>query len=215
MKKETIPKDILERVELQLLNRERLLWVGKPEMSRHMRISPRRTSQWISIALCLEIAGLLAMLFASGGRVAGWLLLLSLMLLLFTAIVSDLVRRYLRANQSIYAISNERALIIEGNEVHSFGAASLQHIKRRNNDLIFKTEHVRRDNGAAYGLGWRDETIEEGFFGIENPEQVELLMIETFMRDDKSAGRFRLEEAEDSEIIENEAKVERLEDRSS
>lgn len=205
MKKEAIPKDILERVEAELLSGEKLLWVGKPSTSRMLQIAPRQTPTWLSILLSLELAGLLGLLFASGGRAPIWLFGALILLLIVTAAWADIARRYWKADKTIYAVTNERALIIEGADVNSFGAANLQQIKRRKNDLIFKSEQVHRNLG--YGLGAVSETLEEGFMGIEAPEQVELLLMETFMRKAKHPERLMLEEtAADDIALEEESK---------
>ena len=94
------------------------------------------------------------------------------------------IYRYWAATQTIYAITNRRALALKptrkGRVVQSY--TKIQHIERHDlpegrGDLIFGTKRLITPYGR---FGMRVHERDIGFFGIENAAQVEQLMLKTF-----------------------------------
>ena len=79
-----------------------------------------------------------------------------------------------KASQTIYAVTDRRLLILEGSGAQTFLPSELERLERRGGengrgDVIFARELRRGAKGRAY-------THEIGFFGIENPREVERLI---------------------------------------
>lgn len=182
MKKHEIPKEILERVESELLPDEDLLWVGQPYPTRFLWITSYKTHPLLSSTIAAGIGLVIAALF-SGSLL---LLALSITALVLAAIIGGIAQQIYRANKTIYAISNQRALIIYDNQVETFGAKDLQSIVKKTKskgqgDIIFRKDSQSKITPSAYGLMLhRQEETERGFLGIENPNHVELLLLNTF-----------------------------------
>ena len=204
MKKHDIPKEILERVEDELLVDERLLWVGLPDSRRLMGQRSAGTDYRVKIFLLSLIGLLMLSVFATGGTSPA--LYISLFFLLFlSALFVPMLSRYLRGKQTVYAVTNRRAIVIEPGKVQSFGENELQHIERRkhNNgtgDIIFKTDYYIRTVVTGYGATQQRNHIAHGFFGIENPEQVEALLLENFQNDEANITRLE-DRTHEGEII--------------
>jgi hypothetical protein len=103
---------------------------------------------------------------------------LLLILLLVAAIAIPLIRR----SQSLYAVTDRRALIMQGRRTRSFGANDIQFIERRmtrggTGDVIFASQIKDRYAGNT---GRRITTEPVGFLGIEHPQEVEALMLDVF-----------------------------------
>jgi len=204
MKKRDIPKDILERVEDELLVDERLLWIGLPDSRRLMRQAGTKTDSRVKILLLSLIGLLFGAVFATGGTAVPLYMGLFL-LLFFSAIVAPMLARYLRGKQTIYAVTNRRAVLIEPDNVQSFGENELQHIERRKHkngtgDIIFKTDYYLRTVPTMYGTSQQRAHIAHGFFGIDNPEQVEALLLENFQNDELDGSRLEDSANEETEI---------------
>lgn len=84
---------------------------------------------------------------------------------------------YWKAGKTIYAVTNRRAILIEGGtsrSVQTFERGEIGHIERREHsngtgDVIFARERVSGAKGRSY-------LREVGFWGIPNAREVERLM---------------------------------------
>ncbi|MGJ3239593.1 MAG: hypothetical protein ACFE0Q_12865 [Anaerolineae bacterium] len=181
MKKQNIPQHILERIESELIEQEDLLWAGQPNPMRFLTKRPDRTHPILSVLIGLELV-----LLAGVALVGNTPLLIGVLIgLVLTAVLGGLWQQFDNADNTFYAITNKRALVIEGQRVVSFGHEDLQSIERRmhgnaRGDIIFRETVVTDRVPFAYGLLPRRTTEEHGFFGVEHPEQVELLLLRTF-----------------------------------
>jgi hypothetical protein len=138
------------------------------------------------------LALFIAVVFVFGTRgllsVAG---LLGLLMLLIAAVVMIApFNRRLAANRQLYAITNRRLIVCDGNRIRSFGKQDLDFIERRmhpdgTGDILFKQ--------ALPDLMGSPPRTEGGFFGIENPAQVEAMMLETFRQTSQAGARLALE----------------------
>jgi hypothetical protein len=114
---------------------------------------------------------------ATGAAFAA-LIPLFLILVVFAAVMLPLYRR----RQTVYAVTDRRALIMEGTRTRSFGANDIEFIERRmarngTGDVIFATQIKDRYAGNS---GRRIVSEPVGFLGIERPQQVEALMLGVF-----------------------------------
>ncbi|MFN8373236.1 MAG: hypothetical protein U0694_10225 [Anaerolineae bacterium] len=112
---------------------------------------------------------------------------IGMIMLLFLGVAGASVLQNMRLNRhTVYVVTDQRVLIIGNRAVQSYGENDIDFIERqmRSNgkgDIIFK--RVPRTRSAYYGNGMYgsrlyDEPI--GFFGIDNPREVEALMLQTF-----------------------------------
>ncbi|MEM9954123.1 MAG: hypothetical protein AAF846_21110 [Chloroflexota bacterium] len=199
MKKHDIPKDILNRVEQELLSGESLLWVGQPTIMRMITEPSRKTATPLAVVIMLEIIAIVLLAFTGFISV----MLAMLVALGMTVIFGGLVAQYFAANSTLYAVTNSRAIVINDEGVSSYSKGALQHIKRKmhrsgRGDIIFQTKNLSSSQPSGFGLMVnRLDHIEQGFKGIENPAQVEALILETLVKDDTIVNTYRLEEQDD------------------
>jgi hypothetical protein len=202
MKKDHIPKPILERVEKELLAKEELLWVGLPK-KQHIPGDNSRASKLVAVALlAMLFAGFIAY-FASSGNSAiniDLIPIISVVAVIILAI-GRTVHSLFADRHLLYAATNRRAIIMHRNKVQSFARQDIQFIERNmhrdgTGDIIFREEHYKRVVPVGTVITHRNERVTTGFYGIDNPAEVEALMLETFR-----------EEAEDYRHLEDEASI--------
>lgn len=201
MKKHNIPKDILERVEDELLVDEQLLWVGLPgKQAATMDIAMKLTILGLVIMLGL---GLMAFLLVSGDTGSSWTPV-SIVPAIFIIAAAAIAVTRAQQNQSradLYAVTNRRAIILRKKSVQSFSSEDLRFIERKmhrdgTGDIIFNREYYQRMTMAGTTPVQTNETQELGFFGIENPLEVEALMLETFRSKEPKKHRLLDEESD-------------------
>jgi len=188
MKKDNIPKSVLERIENELLNREELLWAGLPR-HKHITNSMTQTNAAISaLLLGMVMFGFLAFMFLenSPGQSApiNFFTLIGLVVLGLTVAIAKGLYLLQGARNLVYAITDRRAIILSKNRVQSFAGKDLQFIERvmhrdGSGDIIFREEHYKRVAGGAI-MTQKSERVTTGFYGVENPSEVEAIMLETF-----------------------------------
>jgi len=191
MKSKTIPQEIYNKVETELLEGEQLLWVGLPGARTGLAQNRLATKLGIMLAVMFGVLVAALTMFARGGAMmmanSTNLWVFGMIVALFLIAAGASVVQNLRLNKhGIYVITDQRVLIIGNRAVQSYGENDIDFIERqmRSNgkgDIIFK--RVPRTRGAYYGSGMYgsrlyDEPI--GFFGIDNPREVEALMLQTF-----------------------------------
>jgi len=197
---------IYKRAEAELLPGERLLWVGQPVKTRRAMFGGGKAGN--KAAVLAVVLGLQIMLILGGGvfmmtssgdtaagtttttpagtpwiaiTIAGFMVLVAVMLA-----VLSFWRVAARAKNTLYAITDRRALLISGSSVQSYGERDIQFVERKmhrdgTGDVLFRRE--ARSGMTYYGgsiFGSRLYPTEIGFLGIENPQAVETLMLETF-----------------------------------
>lgn len=192
MKKQTIPAEIYQRVEPELLAGETLLWVGTPRAG-HLPQSTR------AAARAAVLSGLVAVLLGIGLLVllrSGRLVLVSspivILILIFLLIMALAVSKYYRpalrnllgGGSTTYAITDRRVLMLAGRSVQSYAASDIDFIERRMNrdgtgDILFKRES-RRETVYSGVFSEQDVVVPVGLFGVDNPREVEALMLEVF-----------------------------------
>lgn len=188
MKKRDIPKEILERAESELLADEHLLWVGLPG-GKSSNVTSFLVPIIFGLASFLVLAAFTFVLIARNSGSAGNIMAIIpaiLMATLFSIVAAIAQKTQQRAN--LYLVTNRRAMILRRNSVQSFGPEDLQFIERKmhrngRGDIIFKHDFY--------------ETQALGFWDVENPLEVEALMLETFRSKEPQKHRL-LDEQSDS-----------------
>jgi len=194
MKKHDLPQEIQDRIDKELLSEEKLLWVGQPHPSRFLNVQANKTHPLLSLVIVTEIFLFILALIMSELFIAG-LIFLALVL---TAILGGLAQQLFSAKNTIYAVTNQRAMIIEGNNVQTFRKRDLQSITKTTRatgrgDIIFRKDSEMRLRPSGFGfMLQRREEKEVGFLGIEHPDHVEALLLNTFA-EETSLNTARLE----------------------
>ncbi len=187
-------------VQAELMADEELLWVGTPDPIRYaMRdMSSILGGLFFLIAIIFFISmGFGTFVFGMGGF-GGLPLIISILILIYLGIalrqISAPLRQYFLATRTLYGITDRRVLIISGfpsRSTQSFRADQMQFVDTRihpngTGDIIFRREqhlHARRRNSFTFGD--QTHTVETGFFGVHNPREVEAIMLDTFMNNNK------------------------------
>jgi hypothetical protein len=192
MKKEAVPQSILEKVEQELLAGETLLWVGLPTR-KYIPSNPYDNKATAAFVLGMLVSLLAGYLVASRAvaSVSSVFIFMALTLLALGAALYYAVLQNMQGYPQLYAVTNRRALILTKNRVQSFAADDIHFIERNmhrdgTGDIIFREEHYKRLVPVGKVVIQKGERITTGFYGIDNPTQVEALMLETF-RDHKQA----------------------------
>jgi hypothetical protein len=224
MKSKTIPQEIYDQVEAELLEGEELLWVGLPD-PRAM-INRRQVKIVLAVILGLGFSVFMgAAMYQVRGAVMmtpfPYLTMILVMLGVMGIMAARSIFEFWANSRTIYAVTNRRALILNRRNVQSYGENDIEFIERQmrsanKGDIIFKRES--RHRAAYYGEGvYGTEHYNEpiGFFGIDNPREVEALMLHTFrVRDDMR--RFEkpkneaLEDSETPQYADDERDTQRL-----
>lgn len=190
MKSKTIPQEIYDQVETEMLEGEQLLWVGLPETFADIGGSPYTLKRGVTMAVGLVVSlGILLFVLSGRGTMMNpmpFMIMGVVVVLLIVMMGGGVLQNFLRNRHTIYAVTDQRALIIDKKSVQSYGERDLDFIERHmrganKGDIIFKREPRSPANyymGGMYGGTPYDVPV--GFFGIENPREVEALMLQTF-----------------------------------
>jgi hypothetical protein len=196
---------------------ERLYWVGRPNPLRSMRsnlVQPFFGLVWMAVVYFMFTK---FSSFNSGFHFSnsGFTLIFQLVFFIFLLaglrMVFSPVWNYFKARSTVYAVTDERAMIINRlpvQSVRSYSARNIQKVERRGSDdegdVIFGSEtHSYMDTnmnnqgsglninfgdgGTNIGFGntsrTRTVTTAIGFFGISQPREVESLLLDLIQRD--------------------------------
>lgn len=187
MKRDSLPREVLDRIDEELLAGEELLWAGRPSgLSSGAMVSSRAKMMaliGVLAALAMSMGGMMMM---RGFGATPWVLLMIVSLgIIVTA--SPIIQAIRRNRSTVYAVTDRRALILDGSNVQSYGARDIEFIERRmqrdgRGDILFARE-VHPSGAAMWGPGGfsrRAIQTSVGFFGIEDARAVEALMLEVF-----------------------------------
>jgi len=193
---------------------ERLYWVGRPNPMRSMRSNLTRP------LFGLLWTGMVYFMFtkfssfgssfrsSSSGFATIFQLVLGVFFLIGLGMIFSPLWNYIKARFTVYALTDERALIISrlpSQSVRSYSARNFEKVERRGTDqegdVIFGsetrtyTDSSRNNQGGvniSFGEGGtnvnvggartRTVTIPIGFFGITQPREVENLLLDMIQR---------------------------------
>lgn len=169
------------RLQSELGSDETLLWQGVPSPTRLAQRSTLLSIFGGCFTLFALIwmagAGFISFLIAgaTGWKIVGLAPLFGLIFLAAgLAMLFSPLAALRRGAHTLYALTDRRALIIEPQKVRSYAARDLNALERRDladgrGDLVFRHDVRYRSEG--------DSSVQEtGFFGIENPREVERLI---------------------------------------
>ena len=193
MQKRKNDSDLQSELEAELMPDEDLMWAGQPDPLR-LALTPRHL--WPALMGLLWL-GFIALFFGGFGffRFSGFGGMFTLIPLIFLGVglwqVAHPLVEYLKANSTVYAVTNRRAIIASGlfaRSVQSYSPTQMQFIDTRvhgsgTGDIIFRREERPRRvvTVTNFGYSGRYYTAETGFFGVRNPREVEALMLDLFM----------------------------------
>ncbi|MBN1287972.1 MAG: hypothetical protein JXB47_21420 [Anaerolineae bacterium] len=183
-------------VEAGLRQDEKLLWTGQPSPYRMMLKDISRMIFgvfWTAVVL-LIISALSGFDADELGSSAIATLLLGILLLIGLWLLATPLWNYVKATRTIYALTDQRALIVEqlfSPSVKAYTADDIEFIERRERDsnagdLIFRIERdVSWTTSASGRSRMRIREIPVGFFGISGLREVGELMSEVFKPGDQ------------------------------
>ncbi|HRL11933.1 MAG TPA: hypothetical protein PKX07_08635 [Aggregatilineales bacterium] len=187
MKADQVPAETLSRVESELLPGEELLWVERPGMPTIDSLLTNPTSL-SGIGGLLLVLVMFLFVFPSFGafnlaRMSPIFMLVPLIMI--GTVVWQVVMPIITRMNSIYALTNRRALIINGGSTRSFTRDDIEFIERRmarngTGDVTFAKEVKTRYSSSGSRRSSRLYTVPVGFFGVRNPQYVEALMLDVF-----------------------------------
>lgn len=198
MQKRKSDDALLAQIDTELVEDEELLWVDQPDpvsvaLSRRHLWRAGFGILWLFFVMLIfsnffsfPMAGSFGTLRTPFGGFFSLFPLIFIGIGLFQVLTP--VWASLKAVRSVYAITNQRAIIVSNlltRSVQSYGQHQIQFIETSLNgqgtgDIIFQRSHHTRYSGRRY----RRYTVEIGFFGVQNPREVEALMLREFMPDD-------------------------------
>lgn len=179
--------------EAALHGQESLLWSGQPNP---WRAALGNLSQsffgvlWTAFVVFMlsQVSSMNSASSFSRSSTSGFVSLFQLFLGVFLLVGIGMILSpawyYVKARRRVYALTEQRALIIErfpAQSVRSYFARDISFIDRQGDDLqgdiIFAREAraYRRRSGAT-----RTYIVPIGFLGIKKPREVEALMLQTF-----------------------------------
>ena len=200
--------------EAALSGGERLYWVGRPNPMRLARSNLSRPVFGLAWTAMVFFMFTKISSFGSSFRSSssGFSTIFQLVLVVFLFIglgmIFSPVWNYLKARSTVYAITDERAMIITrlpAQSVRSYSTRNIQKVERRGSDLegevIFGSEtrtytDNNRNNQGGININFSDSgtnvnlggnrtrtvTIPIGFFGISQPREAENLLLDMIRR---------------------------------
>ncbi len=179
-----IDPDIRSQISPELEHGEKLLWVGKPTPFRVLMQYPE---ELLGAVIAVALLGVIFAVFLplsgfslrSGDQFFSFLFVIFIVIMGFS--LAKPLYEYAIAARTVYAVTDHRALIIKpgwmGRSVNSY--YKIEHVERRTQanergDLIFAQEPYNQRGR----YGYRNRMRKIGFFGIDQPRQVERLLVE-------------------------------------
>lgn len=180
--------------EAELRRGEHLLWVGQPSPVRlAMQKLPTLLFGILWTAAIIFMSNMVGWSFSSSGNFGSFSMIFTVLLGIFFLIgVGMLVSplwNYFKATRTIYAVTDQRAMIIEqllSTSVKSYSDDDIQFIERRTSigdtgDVIFARETRTRRSRSSSGFSrTRTYNVDIGFFGIPEPREVEQILLDNF-----------------------------------
>jgi hypothetical protein len=194
-------EEMRQRVEAEIEPSERLLWTGSPDPARWAAGGIPAMLFGIPFTLFalfwMAMAGGISFLSSGIARQTGGpgfatpFMFFPLFGLIFVAVGLGLLLSplwaYLKAQRTIYAITDRRAITLEENafgsrSVRSFGPDEISLMERRENangigDLVFSRERYNTYRNGRH----RSHLRENGFFAIPDARSVERILREAFL----------------------------------
>lgn len=208
MKIENVPANILDTVDAELLEGEELLWVGQPNP-----VGAAMGPTLLRDLSPLLIMGIFFSFFITiianevpMDEFPAQFMLLPFGIIMLTTLW-PILARFMSATRSVYAMTDRRALIINGSSVKSYGPDDIEFVERKmrgqnSGDLLFANEIDTRYSSSNRSTRVTSRPV--GFLGIENVREVEAIMLRA-LRDVDDGYDKRKRKLDDEELYEDDA----------
>ncbi len=170
------------QIQRELDAGENLLWSGAPDPARAATrsIAPAIIGVFVTGFALFWMAGahfVTSSVPANFGPPGAKLFPLFGLIFVFAglALIASPFLGFAKATTTIYAVTDRRLLIVAGSDVRSFLPRDIQSVERRGDttgDIIFARRLRSRDHDG-HSHNYEEEI---GFFGIQNPREVERLI---------------------------------------
>lgn len=179
MKIENVPANILDTVDSELLEGEELLWVGQPNPVG-AAIGPTFLRDLSPLLIMGLFFGFFFTIIATEvpmDEFPARFMLLPFGIIMLTSLW-PILARFMSATRSVYAITDRRAIIINGGSVKSYGPDDIEFVERKmrgqnSGNLLFANEIHTSSSSRSNRVTSRPV----GFLGIENVREVEAIML--------------------------------------
>jgi len=179
-------------VEAALSGGERLYWVGSPNP---MNTAKRNLSRplfglfWTAMVYFMYTKFALSKSFAGDFSII-FKLILAAFFLVGTGLILSPAWNYIKARYTVYAITDERAMIIKRlpkQTVQSYSIRNMEKIERHGSDregsVVFGRETIVVTNRRAGGCSQTQTmVVPVGFFGIAQPREAERFLLGIMQR---------------------------------
>lgn len=195
----TVDSLMSDEVNSEIQPGERILWTGRPQPLRYvMRDMPRILGALGTLGIGVVVLLVFSQFWNGMGvgfRISEGFnpfaqfntMFLLVAVLIILGGVGPAALDYLKAGRIVYAITDQRLLIITlpalwwGRSVQSYGQHDLRAVARRMHgddigDVVFSSESYQ----VRSKYGHRTRTREVGFFGVPEARRVEQLILDTF-----------------------------------
>lgn len=195
----TVDSLMSDEVNSEIQPGERILWTGRPQPLRYvMRDMPRILGALGTLGIGVVVLLVFSQFWNGMGvgfRISEGFnpfaqfntMFLLVAVLIILGGVGPAAMDYLKAGRIVYAITDQRLLIITlpalwwGRSVQSYGQSDLRAVARRMHgddigDVVFSSESYQ----VRSKYGYRTRTREVGFFGVPEARRVEQLILDTF-----------------------------------
>lgn len=197
MQKTKTDEALSSELEMELVEGEELLWAGMPDP---MSVALSRKTLWEGAAGLLFLLPVLFIfgnffpMFSFGSSLMPTPSLFTILPLVFLGVglwqIASPLRAYVSATRTLYGVTSNRAMIVKSlfsRSVKSYGPHQIEFLETSVNangtgNIIFDREtHTRTSRSGRSGMRrTRTYTVDIGFFGVQNPREVEALMLRTF-----------------------------------
>lgn len=192
--------DAYRIAEQEMLPGEELLWAEKPLPGRvalQSLPSALLAIPFLLVALVIfrQFLGFGMGHLMPGGMMGGgsiFSIVIGVFVLVGLWMVLSPLWSYRQGGNTVYAITDRRALIITGGRVQSYGASDIEVIERRARedgvgDVIFRYDVIPYSSRNSV-TGFNDTRTRRkpvGFFGVQDAYRVEALLLDVFRPDDE------------------------------
>jgi len=197
--------NLLYRLKSELFDGEELLWAGQPIPGRGQSGNLTMTSvSAVFIGVVLG-GGMFAFMRYTGGMTFFIMPMILILLVALGMIGARLWNQF--ANRQVYAVTDQRLLIVNGRRVRSYGPNDIQFIERHQRgdgwgDIVFAQEANQRMVPVGNGMMVpQNYAAPIGFFGVPNVREVEGLILDTFRLKESKRKHGLAHTVDDGELI--------------
>lgn len=169
----------LQRIEAELAVGERVLWIGKPNATYHAFYADDETSAALTVTAIAMIILILLTLMIGGNA---WGISLLAMVVMGLAVGIQITASYLDARSTTYAVTNRRAILLQGERLHAYDAIDFIEVRgnERIGTVVFDRKAAVKLVPVGYSVEEHTYTTDIGFNSIPEPLRVVRLLASVF-----------------------------------